>query len=122
MRNVMMISMVTLGLAACGGGGSGVSANKQIGDLSDDERTQVCDWLGGLEVDNSECATGTTSSSTLTGGGCEAFLVTLGTCDLTVGNIEECNLALADDPCSSALPPECSEYFACVLTVAFGGM
>lgn len=120
MRNftILGVSAALVALTACGGG-SGVSSSKQLGDLSEDEKSDLCDWMTTLEVDTSECAT-TTGTTATTLGQCTETLGLMGTCDLTVGQVEECYNALADDPCSAALPPECNEYFTCLLSVAFG--
>ena len=113
-------------VAACGGGGSGVSGSKTLVSLSDAEITDVCEYLvdlggpertvscgGGvtLEVGGGsvvECSTGFKESRTADP-----------SCAATVNDAESCGEDIADlsdaQLCSpsQSLPPSCLPLFQC---------
>ena len=100
-----------------GGAGSGVSQSKQIKDLSANELMDLCTWgtaeMGG-ENNETDCGDGSTNNT----GTVAECLVDLEssyeTCDITVGNLEECVRALAADPCDGITSPGCAILLSCV--------
>lgn len=120
MTNIVWVVAI---LAACGGGvsdSSGVDSSKPITDLSDSERTTVCEWA--IEVQGgaghqTSCGDGVTVTTT-TQAKCEMDSSQLppACSSVTVAELETCVNAIGDDTCGEFFSPgsACSEYFSCV--------
>ena len=116
-------------LAACGGGGgggdddgddtSGVDQSQAITELDDAEVTAFCQWAievqggAGTEIDCGDGVTITVYSRAE----CEAEYaeVPAGCSGVTVGELELCVDAIAEDACSAFGAEACAEYFECAL-------
>lgn len=104
---------------ACGGGGdgggsrSGVNQSAQVGDLSESDMRQLCEWgvqaQGGAgsteQCDNGfEATVGTVDE-------CIANQQSYASCDLTVGQVEDCTAA---GPCAVLGDPACAPVVECL--------
>lgn len=101
-------------LAACGMGESGLPLDKTLGELDEDEWTQMCEWgdeqYGSTEVD---CGDGTTVDMGTVDECVTESMTYYDECSSTVESMEACISAIAEDPCSSDLPAECTGILAC---------
>ena len=95
------------------GGDAGVPAGLRptpYGGLADASKRQVCDWIasqfGGYGKERT-CPDGTTVGSLYQSQ--DECLITLGSCDATVGALETCFSAQAREVCSEDLPAECQD-------------
>ena len=94
------------------GGGSGVDRTTNAADVTPAEQMQLCAWLidqfGGDGV-MTTCAEGTVTGPTMSD--CiERGSMVPDTCPATVGDAEDCYLAISADPCIllMGIPPACS--------------
>jgi hypothetical protein len=136
MRMTLWISgllAATLALGACGGrrggggggdddddvvgdGGSGLPPSEQVGDLSASDVQTLCDWSSSRQGGAGsvhECAEGLTVTTQPVS---ECVDTMSGTsCDITVGEVEDCTDAIAPDPCLliEATPPACLPLLRC---------
>ena len=101
-------------LAACATGESGLPLDKTLAELDEDEWTQMCEW-GNDQYEDAEidCGDGTTVEMGSVDECVTESMTYYGECSVTVESMEACVTAIADDPCSSDLPPECTGVLAC---------
>ncbi len=108
---------IVLGLAACADDGparSGVATDTRVADLTSADVQQFCDWAVALEGGfghSHHCEDG----STLTTDSVAICVDTLAdlTCTDTIGQFEDCLLAVAGDLCLIPSEPTCAAYAAC---------
>jgi hypothetical protein len=119
MRTLLPLALFAT-LAACSGGdgadSSGLSSSSQIGSLSTEERTTLCEWsvdIQGGEGNVTECPDNVTVTVS-TVADCVADSSAYDECDLTVGDVEECSRANADDPCGALGSPACAPLVECL--------
>ena len=122
-------SIAALLLVACGGNtteddddgvgaASGLDRNERVVALDDTEMGELCDWisarLGGYGVSR-DCEEGT-ASTTDNREECVASLqnYTPTTCEVTVGQYEDCANALNGDLCRLLSEPLCTSIVSCV--------
>jgi len=128
---LLLLGSVLLSVFGCGddrrggggGPGSGVPGSTRLVDLSNDQRTQLCDWEFAYCTDG--LVTGTCDSSTtrecIPPIDCEPFLrlesdrgFLRSTCTATVSQEEACHRASVSQPCTSALDlPACDALDPC---------
>lgn len=99
-----------------GGGASGLPVSAQIGDLSEGDVETLCEWgterQGGAGSEY-ECADGITVTTQPATDCIDQLFET--SCDITVGELEDCMDAIAPDPCVllESTPPACEPMLAC---------
>jgi hypothetical protein len=103
---------LSFSLAACGGSdGSGVDGSKQLGQLSGDERTDLCEFVidaqGGA---GSMHMCGEFTLTVQTVAECADDLALLTGCTATVAQAEDCAEV---EPCDSLTSSACAAVFAC---------
>ncbi len=99
-----------------GGNGSGIPASTQINDLSPTQVTSFCAWsinLQGGENIETDCGDGF-SVDTGTVAECTESFDDFPQCNLTIGQVEPCLFAVADDPCEGFNSAACAALGACV--------
>lgn len=105
-------------MLACGG--SGVGGDKLLVDLDTDDREKLCEWaaseaegaVGTCTIDGKEYEIERNTVSE-----CADFIGALdGSCDVSVAEYEDCQLAFFDDVCAAlqSTPPECVAVDGCV--------
>jgi hypothetical protein len=101
-------------LLACGKGESGLPLDKTLAELDESEWEQLCEW-GNAQYEEAEvdCGDGVTVSVGTVDECVEESLAYYGECSSTVESMEACVGAIAEDPCSSELPAECTGILAC---------
>jgi hypothetical protein len=117
---VRVAVFAVLCVAACGGSdGSGVDGDKRIGELSDGERQELCEYMA--DVNGPERTITCSDAVQLEVGSdsvadCVAFLASIPMCPATVSLAESCTEALADMTdaqwCMNDLPDGCSQWQA----------
>jgi len=102
-------------LVACGGSGSGLDSDKQLGSLTVSEQIELCEWTqdqtstepymcDGMTITpeaHDDCATEVEEDPLAP------------SCAATVEQFEDCIEALAADLCAESFPPSCGPLFAC---------
>lgn len=124
---LLVASLVLFSLPACSGGdgdglgggtGSGLSSSKRLIDLTPQEAMEICAWAAAEQGGESQvfnCPDETTVE-TGTVDECVSQLALLPECDVTVGNLEACGLAIANDACSAFTTSGCEALIACTST------
>jgi hypothetical protein len=116
MHKSILLSVLLLG--ACGGDdSSGVTASKQLKDLTPDERQQECEW-GVSYQGGAGHKTMCPDDVTITVSTVEDCVADLGDyatrgCTATIEQLETCTKAIAADPCSLG-GDSCGPVFACL--------
>ena len=102
-----------------GGGGGGISDSKQLGSLTQEEGTALCNEIADNYPEKTvSCPDGDTTVGTSPSdctGGDNTFP---SSCTATVGDARDCFDALYNqsesDTCSGTIPAECEPLFSCV--------
>lgn len=103
----------SLSLAACGGGGgdSGLDSSKELGTLTADELSTLCEYVVSASPSEPvECDGFTYEPTTQTECESDPFPET---CTATVGNAEACADAIGDDPCTAFESAACADLLEC---------
>jgi len=114
---VLVLTAIVLELAACAGDGparSGVITDTRVVDLTSADVQQFCDWAIALEggFGHSHHCTDGATLTTESVATCVDTLADL-TCTDTIGQLEDCLLAVAGDLCLIPSEPVCAAYVAC---------
>jgi hypothetical protein len=100
------------------GGGSGVGGTKTIGNLTDAERAQICDWIAGLYGGygkSTTCPDAGEVAGPVTQADCLAQAASISpSCAVTVAQEENCVKAVRACAWSAATAP-CTALQACLL-------
>ena len=125
---VFTVGMLLLGCSAgtgpvgSTGGRSGVPSNETVSALSQSEKATLCDWATDKEGGYGKvtaCDGGLTLHNKSSQADCVASFNVGGTCSVTVGQLEDCILAISTaDPCSlpSLSEPKCTPFLQCART------
>lgn len=113
-RAQLALVLLALLAAACGDG-SGVDSSKKVSDLSEGEIQQICEWGIDLQGGPRQITCGETSITLDVAGCVESMkkeLEIYETCSLTVGQLEACSEAQADE-IRQGKCPDSFNYAAC---------
>jgi hypothetical protein len=118
------MTFVLVALIGCNTtGDSGQDRLEQMGELSEEEQRTFCEWqtdeLGG-EGAEYDCGGGSTYTVS-TVDSCVDSSACYSSCDLSVGENEDCTGAMAADPCNGGADPACRPVFECLLTCLGAG-
>ena len=112
--------VITLPPDAGGGGSgthSGILPSKTLGTLNDIERSQLCQWGYDLVTSWPTCDGGGIDISPQDVSECAASPLFTRCAGLAVGQLEDCFLAIGQNPCGlTEVPAVCQPYFECVLS------
>ncbi len=103
---VLVLGVLTV---ACSSGGSGLEENLLLSDAGEDDKTTFCSWavdiLGG-EGAFPVCDGVALERNTLEG--CRSDFAEWSRCDVTIGMVEACIRAQAEDPCNGRRSVACN--------------
>lgn len=120
MRNTRWMAGLALVLAfGCGGdedSGPGIDEDKQLAELSSEEKERFCEWQSeNGPTEAAECEGGSSVGAVGTLEECvDGFDAFPSDCDLTVGQMMDCTESLAEDPCEGIASPECGPLLDCL--------
>ncbi len=116
MTKTVAATLLVLVLAACGGSeNSGIDPGTPVRDLSVAEHQALCEWGVDLQGGPGERDCGDDPDVPVpTVAECVAELAEYTDCSATVGDVESCTRALADDLCT-LFHAECAALLPCVL-------
>lgn len=121
--NRLALGLITIGsmvLFACGSGddGSGVDQSKQMADLTPAEVMDQCEWsmeIAGGPGESFDCGDGTTATNNTVAECVAGYDATFyATCNLTVGDVENCFTGLDGSPCNLFTTEECGPFINCI--------
>ncbi len=96
---------------ACAQSGSGLPSSTPLDDLSYEEWEQYCSWATDLLGGPAEYSCGQFTVTVLPEDACVALMENM-PCGATLGELEDCSLAMANDICDIAAP-ECIPVTDC---------
>jgi hypothetical protein len=110
--------------AGCGGaatkGGSGLDPSRLVASLTGDELQTLCQWSADTEggsgkVTSCQVDGGMSNASVKPPSSCAADFMKR-SCQLTVGQVEDCSRAVGADPCHALSAMPCVPILACAFS------
>lgn len=105
----ILISILAISALA----GCGVKGSAKVGELSDSDKTALCEEsIAAMGDQSTDCGDGLTVEPS-TQADCEASLADFAGCDLLVSEYRDCVDAVAADPCNGFADAACAPVMAC---------
>jgi hypothetical protein len=117
MKKLLCVAVLLMACGGDDGGGGGGNDSQQLGSLTTEEATALCNDLAGDYPEKTvSCPDGDTTIG-FEDGACDGDQTFDSSCTATVGEARDCYDALYNEPdadiCSQTIPEECAPLLSC---------